>query len=73
MLSLSILKRTGPKFQLPSPCSLEVGRDREADKATQPWQQLPGGPAAGSGGFEAFPRELRGWTQRHGTSGMNEN
>lgn len=40
MLPLSIPRRMGQKLHLPLSFSLEVGKDKEVDKAIQPWQQL---------------------------------
>lgn len=42
MLPLNIPRRMGQKLHLPLSFSLEVGRDKEVDKAIPPWQQLLG-------------------------------
>lgn len=42
MLPLSIPRKMGQNVHLPLSFSLEVGRDKEVDKAFQPWQQLLG-------------------------------
>ena len=54
MLPLSIPRKMGQNVHLPLSFSLEVGRDKEVDKAFQPWQQL-----LGSRGFPLGVKAIR--------------